>query len=221
MTKIFLVRHGENPANLTKEFSYKRIDYDLNQKGLLQAAQTAECFGGRRIDGIYSSPLKRAIQTADQISKVLGIPVSIVEELREINVGYLENELPTKDNWDIYFDVLKDWLAGDIDKRFLNGESYKELVGRFSKFLAGVTLKHGNGGVVAVGHGGIFALAVAELCDVEDKEAFSRIQNHNCSIGVLETDFDKGKLNVKLIDWANYEHLSGEAANFIDGLPYK
>ncbi len=221
MTKIFLVRHGENPANLTKEFSHKRVDYELNQKGVLQAMQTAEHFSRYEIDGIYASPLKRAAQTAERISRAIGKPVWIAEELREINVGYLENELPTKANWDTYFEVLNGWFAGDVGKRFRDGESYTELVGRFSRFLTEVTARHDNRKVIAVGHGGIFALAVAELCKVADKKAFSTIQNHNCSIGVLDTDLDEGKLNAKLIDWANYSHLSGEAANFIDGLPYK
>ena len=42
MQRVFLIRHGENQANLTKEFSYRLVDYPLNAKGILQARQTAE-----------------------------------------------------------------------------------------------------------------------------------------------------------------------------------
>ncbi len=221
MTRIFLVRHGENPANLTKEFSHKRIDYDLNAKGRLQAVQTAEHFSRFAIDGIYSSPLKRAYRTAERIAAAIRKPVAIAEELREIDVGYLENEPPTKANWEMYFAVVDAWLDGDRGKRFRDGESYTELVERFSRFLIDVTGKHDGRSVVAVGHGGIFALAIADLCAVDDKKAFSVIRNHNCSIGVVETVIEDGRLNVDLIDWANHSHLSGEAADFVDGLPYK
>ena len=41
MTHLYLIRHGENLANLTKEFSYLKVDYPLTPKGKLQAAQTA------------------------------------------------------------------------------------------------------------------------------------------------------------------------------------
>ena len=41
---IYLVRHGENTANITKEFSYKLVDYSLTAKGVQQAEQTAEYF---------------------------------------------------------------------------------------------------------------------------------------------------------------------------------
>ena len=41
MTHLYLIRHGENLANLTKEFSYLKVDYPLTPKGRLQAEQTA------------------------------------------------------------------------------------------------------------------------------------------------------------------------------------
>ena len=41
MNLVYLVRHGENPANLLKQFSYRKVDYPLTEKGVLQAEQTA------------------------------------------------------------------------------------------------------------------------------------------------------------------------------------
>ena len=41
MNHLYLVRHGENVANLTKEFSCCKVDYSLTAKGVLQAQQTA------------------------------------------------------------------------------------------------------------------------------------------------------------------------------------
>ena len=62
MNTIYLVRHGENRANLTKEFSYKVVDYSLTPKGALQAQQTAQFFQDKQIHEVYTSPLKRAPQ---------------------------------------------------------------------------------------------------------------------------------------------------------------
>ncbi|MGH2510245.1 MAG: histidine phosphatase family protein, partial [Ktedonobacteraceae bacterium] len=87
---IHLVRHGENPANITHEFSYKLIDYPLTPKGVLQATQTAEFLKGTPIDAIYSSPLKRAHETAHIIAAPHQLPVTVIEGFREVNVGELE-----------------------------------------------------------------------------------------------------------------------------------
>ena len=60
MNTLYLIRHGENPANITKEFSHRLVDYSLTPKGVLQAQQTGEYFKNKQIDAIYCSPLKRA-----------------------------------------------------------------------------------------------------------------------------------------------------------------
>src|SRR4029077_4428252 len=87
---LYLVRHGENPANITKEFSYHAVDYPLTPKGVLQAEQTAEYFSSRGVDAIYTSPLLRARQTAEILARRIAVSVYLREEMREINVGSLE-----------------------------------------------------------------------------------------------------------------------------------
>jgi len=71
---LYVVRHGENPANLNREFSYKLIDYSLTEKGVRQAEETASFFREKGIDAIYSSPLKRARETAQIIAAPIGSP---------------------------------------------------------------------------------------------------------------------------------------------------
>ena len=108
MNKVYLVRHGENLANITKEFSYKLVDYALTEKGRVQAQQTADYLASQNIDEIFSSPLKRATQTAEYIAKKLNKQYEIIEQFREVNVGKLEKKAPDKNSWDIY---LKDAQA--------------------------------------------------------------------------------------------------------------
>ena len=71
MHTIYWVRHGENKANITKEFSYKYVDYSLTPKGIQQAQQTARFFRNKNIQTIYTSPLKRAVETAEIIARAL------------------------------------------------------------------------------------------------------------------------------------------------------
>ena len=99
MNHLYLVRHGENPANLTKEFSCKRVDYSLTLKGVLQARQTAEYFQRVPVDRIYASPLKRTRETAQIIAEPLQRTVIPLETLREVNVGDFEGEPVSMDLW--------------------------------------------------------------------------------------------------------------------------
>src|SRR5512142_223625 len=122
MNRLYLVRHGENPANLTKEFSYRRVDYGLTPKGSLQAKQTAELFKRQAIHAVYSSPLKRAAETAGIIAGELGLRVEIVEDLREVNVGDLEGQPVTPELWAHHDSIIADWLGGKPETRFPSGE---------------------------------------------------------------------------------------------------
>src|SRR5512145_1505714 len=107
---VYWVRHGENLANITKEFSSRHVDYSLTPKGVLQAQQTGAYFKDKSIDALYSSPLKRAAETAAIIGAAIGLPVTVIEGFREIDVGELEREPPTAENWAFHDRVFRAWL---------------------------------------------------------------------------------------------------------------
>ena len=117
---LYLVRHGENPANVKREFSYKILDYSLNERGVRQAEQTAAYFtnGDVKVDVIFSSPLKRAMETAQIIGAQTGHDVSIIEEFREINCGDFDGATPTPNMWKRHDEILEAWRNGDHTVRF-------------------------------------------------------------------------------------------------------
>ncbi len=221
MTKVYLVRHGENLANITKQFSYKKIDYGLTEKGVQQSIQTADYFMNIKIDAIYSSPLKRAIQTSSYIAEKKEIKTVILENFREINVGDLEYALPNEENWNLYYTIIEDWYSGNKENKFPNGENYSELLSRFIEGFKVITNYSDGGTIILVGHGGIFTAGIIELCSITDKKEFGFRQNHNCSISEINIKNNNGILDFELIRWADFTHLSGSAANFINGLPEK
>ncbi|MCK9171236.1 MAG: histidine phosphatase family protein [Treponema sp.] len=216
MNRIYLVRHGENYANISKEFSYKSVDYDLTEKGRLQAEQTALYFRQIQVNYLYSSPLKRALQTAEYIAEVINRNIETVEYFRELNVGDLEKSKPDKKSWDIYFKVMDDWFNGKKNSTFPNGENYKTLLERFYAGLEYVTKEKDNENIVVVGHAGIFLAGILELCSIKNKKEFVSRRNNNCSISEITLKKKKNKLTAELIRWADDSHLSGEAAEFIN-----
>lgn len=219
MTRIFLVRHGENPANITREFSCRLVDYSLTAKGRLQAEQTAEFLVQRPLQALFSSPLLRARETAEPLGQRLKMTVTICEEFREMDVGDLESMSDRTAAWGKYRDVMRAWLSGDPSVTFPGGENRTSLVARFERGLQKVAADHPQGEVAIVGHGGIFTHGVVSLCRVSDEREFFSRENHNSSVSEILVDLASSKPTYTLVHWASTAHLSGEAALLLESVP--
>ncbi len=221
MNRIILLRHGENRANLTKEFSYKKIDYPLTEKGVLQAQQTAAALQNRDIHAIFTSPLKRAHQTAAIAGDALGLTPIVDEAFREFNVGVLEDVPPSDDTWDQYRRVIHAWVEGRAEVSFPGGENYSQLWERYQSGLRRVLLAYPNQTVLVVGHGGIFTSTLPALCPgVKILDLFKH-DNHNASLTEIDVELQGETPVGHLLSWANTDHLTGEAAQFVSSTPHR
>lgn len=210
---LYLVRHGENPANITHKFSYKDVDYSLTPKGVLQAQQTADYFQDKHIDEIYASPLKRASETANIIAQALELPVTIMEDFREVNVGSLEGCPPTEENWRFHNRIVQDWFEGKYTSTFPDGENYITLLQRMRAGLLAVTRHKTGHTIVTVAHGGIISRTLKDICPSLDIKDVLHQPNHNCAITRIELVTNDEHVLGTLKLWASYAHLHGEAAN--------
>ena len=166
MASFYFIRHGENPANITNEFSCDIIDYSLTSKGHLQAEQTAEYFqkNQSRIHAIYSSPLKRAAKTADIIGKTLDIPIVDMDYFQEIKMGVFEKRRGTPRNWKLFTYFLHLWELGDFDRHFPGGESFRETLHRVRKVFQEICSRGYHQNCIIVSHGGVIKYALSALC---------------------------------------------------------
>ncbi len=219
MNRLFLVRHGENLANLTKEFSHKKVDYSLTTKGRLQAEQTAAYFSALKVDGIFSSPLRRAVETAEIIAASLEKPVGVMEEFREVNVGNLEDLPPSQEIWTIHDRLTTAWLDGHPELTFPGGENYFSLWGRMRNGLIQILSGQTNRTFLIVGHGGIFTFTLKDFCPDLDASRLNYAGMRNCSITELETVLVDEQPTARLIRWGDVSHLSGLAAQFVSPTP--
>jgi len=204
---LFYVRHGENRANITREFSYKKIDYPLTERGIAQAESTASYLKQKGICAIYSSPMKRALETAEIIGKRLDLVPFVIEELREVNVGILDGELPTKENLSIHDRVTKDWLIGNSETRFPGGENLKELLSRAGKALSQIIeSSDACQNIAVVSHGGLILYAFPLICN--NAENFDLGTVENCSISSIEfEESEDGQFHGKILSWGSSDHL--------------
>jgi phosphoserine phosphatase len=86
---IYIIRHGETTWNKEEVFRGRK-DIPLNETGKKQAERAGLYFSERRIDRIVSSPLKRAVETAEAIAMAAGAPIELTDDFTDMNFGIWE-----------------------------------------------------------------------------------------------------------------------------------
>jgi broad specificity phosphatase PhoE len=200
MARILWARHGENVANLTRTLSYRIFDGDLTEKGRRQASDLAArlaAFPGTPVGQVFTSPLRRARQTAQIVAHMRGLPVvAELEDLRELNVGDLDGRNDPA-AWATYFDVLTAWQAGDAHARFPGGEDRTELLERLRRALAVVADRSDEVPSLVVAHGGALRAALPSLAGCPDPGC----DMATGSFAVLSVRVCDGALRTDLISW--------------------
>ena len=140
MTKLILVRHGEtdwNPVNRIQGW----LDIPLNAEGIRQAEKLAAELSGMKIVAIYSSPLKRAWQTAQAIAEKQHLGIKKISALKEINQGkwqgLLVSEAKSKDR-----ELYSRWLCKPLEAKPPQGESLEEVSQRTERACQRIVNDH-------------------------------------------------------------------------------
>ena len=94
-TRLILIRHGETEWNVEGRYQ-GQADPPLNQRGLAQAHQLAQKLRGVGLDVLYSSPLRRALQTAQILAEALEVSLHTEPRLMEIHQGEWQTLLYTE-----------------------------------------------------------------------------------------------------------------------------
>jgi broad specificity phosphatase PhoE len=87
---MYLIRHGDALPDASQVRAGTYDDQDLTALGLRQAAALAARLRSTRFDAIYSSPLGRAMQTAEPLAQVLGLDIHTELDLREVDFTGIE-----------------------------------------------------------------------------------------------------------------------------------
>lgn len=219
MNRLFWIRHGEDQANVKKIFSHRKIDFPLTEKGVMQARQTAAYLSGEEFSGMYSSPMKRALQTAEIIAREVDLKVQVMENFREVNVGELDGKPMRDEMFSMHQEIISDWFSGVSDSRFPGGENYRELLARMKEGILRVFENLDSAYVVVVAHGGSFKYVLKDLCNNVGSEQIRDTPIPNCSISELEIICLDNQIEGELISLGDSAHLHGAAAKLVPGLP--
>jgi len=131
--RLFLVRHGETAAQ--EELRYcGHADIPLSERGRGQARSLAGRLSGETFEVIYSSDLRRCLETAEAIAAGRGIPLIPCPELRELDFGLAEG-LTFEEIASRFPETARLWREASPRLRFPEGESLEDLFSRIGRFL--------------------------------------------------------------------------------------
>ena len=175
---ISFVRHGETAHN-RDGLLQGRVDLELSARGQEQASRVASRFGGAPVARVFTSPLRRARQTAAMIAGVCGAEVEVDERLIELDYGDWDGK-PLAEMRGPRGEL---WFA---DPNFAppGGESLVAVTARVEAFCAERIAAAGDGRVVAVSHVSPIKAAVAWALGV-DERATLRMQLGLASITTI------------------------------------
>jgi broad specificity phosphatase PhoE len=182
MIEIILARHGQTAWNVAEVFR-GQIDIELDATGLKQAELLAEYLSHRKLEAAYSSPLRRAAQTAEAIARHHGLTVEISPELNDIDFGEWQGlsreEVSTR-----YSELYPAWMSTPQRVRMPSGESLDDVRQRAVVLVNEVVGKH-KGAVVLVSHRVVHKVLICALLGL-DSSHFWDIRLDNCGLTTFE-----------------------------------
>ncbi len=172
-TRLFLVRHGE-PEEWARGVCCGRLDPGLSAAGVEQALRAASALARARIDAVYSSPSRRALETA---AHVAAAEVQVDERLREIDFGAFEGM--TSEQAELrHPEAFAAWVRSPGSVRFPGGESWSDLRDRVLPALETICSREAGRCVAVVAHAGVVRVVLADVLGASPDACFRIAVDH-------------------------------------------
>ena len=200
--KIYLIRHAETDLNREGVVQGSGVDALINDFGRRQANKFYEKYKHVPFDKVYSSKLKRSIQTVDKFINT-GIPHQSLIGLNEINWGVGEG-MPFNSEADkYYYSVIAKWQSGETGFPIKGGESPEDVLERQKPALHKILSNGDDRFILICMHGRAMRIFLClmlnyplSLMDVFQHENLCLyILNYTGSIFTIETFNDTSHLN--------------------------
>jgi len=178
MTTIMLIRHGDTDWNVGEIFR-GRADVELNEAGVRQAQLLASFLEEVPMEAVYSSPLKRALRTAEIVAAPHGLDVIATQDLVDFHFGAWQGM-----SHDAVRDEFKalyyEWLKNPHRVRILGGETLYEVKRRAGGLINEVIATHADT-VALVSHRVIHKVIICSLLGL-DNSHFWDIELDTCGV---------------------------------------
>ncbi|HEY4500594.1 MAG TPA: histidine phosphatase family protein, partial [Candidatus Paceibacterota bacterium] len=166
----YAIRHGEAESNAKGILSSRPENpHHLTKKGRVQVLEAAKWLKDKKIDIIFTSPFVRTRETAEIISKNIGLdPACVLTEnaISELNVGIWEGTL--------FAEFQRKFSQTDrFDMRFENGESYIDVKKRMGDFIYSLEKKYEGKNILIISHDSPLFLLVSAVGGLTRDEALN------------------------------------------------
>ena len=179
MTRFLLIRHGAHAFGGDRVAG--RLPVELSELGRTQVARMVERVSKLPVAAVYSSPVRRAHQTANPLAKRLGLPLQTSDALAEIDycdwTGKTLDELRPLELW-------KQWNAFRSGTRVPGGETMLEIQARVVAEMSRLRGVHPEQTVALVSHGDVIKAAVAYFLG-GPLDLFLRLEISLASVSVI------------------------------------
>ncbi len=165
MVKLILARHGETVWNVEKIYRGRK-DVNLDEVGIRQAELLGNYLSNWELTTIYSSPLRRAIETANIIARYQKIGVHVADGLIDINYGEWQ-ALPEQEVKRLYPTLHNDWHNNPHRVRMPGGESLEDVRKRAIEVVNDVLSKY-QGSVVLISHRVVIKVLICSLLGLDN-----------------------------------------------------
>ncbi|HBK44512.1 MULTISPECIES: histidine phosphatase family protein [unclassified Polynucleobacter] len=211
-TTLCLIRHGETPWNAERRLQ-GHTDTPLNPKGILQARQMAQALKdiNLKFDVLYTSDLKRAVDTANAVVELFGVEAQIDSALRERNFGALQGLSITEAPL-LQPDIWQAHIARDLDHDLAGGESIQQFAVRVQNALDRIQERHAGKTILVVSHGGTLDM-MYRIASKQSLSAQRIVSVPNASLNWISHEEASGWT---VEQWADTRHLKGPALENVD-----
>lgn len=186
--KVYLIRHGETEYNKQRKLQGK-CDIELNEYGRELAKITAEALKNVNFDVVYTSPLKRAKETAQIIIGEKKIAVIEEARIQEISFGDYEGLCCQGENFNIpdksfrnFFDLPEEYNVPP------NGETFEEVIKRTGEFWNELIQKkeYADKTILVSTHGCALKAILANINSVPIAEFWGTGVHKNCAVTIVD-----------------------------------
>lgn len=191
MTRMYVLRHGATLPNLEKppRLQGRGLDEPLAPLGIAQAERAAAVLAQEPLQAIFSSPLRRARQTAEIIAQRHVVPVQFLEGLQEGDVGRWEGR-----RWDEIRqnepEAYRQFMADPATFGYPGGESFADVAHRVVPVFNDILQRHEGASVLVVSHQIVCRVYLAGLLGLTPAQA-RRVKLENCGISTIQLEEGK------------------------------
>ena len=178
LIRIYIARHGETTWNAEGRVQ-GRSDPDLSPKGYAQRLALLEHLKERPLSAIYTSTLKRSIETAQPLAAYRGLPIQKRPELDEIAFGILEG----RNFSTIQGELRIEWEKFREDRltyHIPGAENYTDVANRLRPFMKKILLEHEEQEILVVAHRGSNRMLVGMLLGFSLERCLEIEQTNEC-----------------------------------------